>query len=490
MSYKHGVYVSEVPTSVVSPVEVDCSIPVIVGTAPVNMGDLSNVNKPKLFHTYTEAVAACGFIPAKEDATSGLKKYEYSISEFLYSQFSLFGIGPVMVINVLDPTKHKKTAETTKVTLNAGSGSVTVAETGILLDTVKLTGYNKDTDFIVSFDDDGNLVITSEVDAAGEFKVEVGKDVTFSAEKLDPSAVTVDDIVGGVDTEGNKTGMELITELDPRFNLVPGFILAPGYSSNATVAAVMAAKAANLNDQYRCVALVDIPTDQVKVYTDAPAWKSENNITDSTQRVFYGLLALDGVIYHQSTQYAGLSGQVDGNNDGVPVETASNKNYKMNAIVQADGKEIWLDLSQANYLNGQGIITALNGGDSGWTCWGWQTACYPANTDVKDADSAVRRMFDFLGNTLCKTYRQKVDKPTNRRQIDTVLDSVNMWLNGLVGEGKLLGARIEFLEDENPTTELLAGRTCFHVYYSPAPTNGAITFKPEYDTTYIATLFN
>ena len=49
MAYKHGVNVSEVPTSVIPPVTVDTAIPFIVGTAPVNMTDVEDVNKPHLF---------------------------------------------------------------------------------------------------------------------------------------------------------------------------------------------------------------------------------------------------------------------------------------------------------------------------------------------------------------------------------------------------------------------------------------------------------
>ncbi len=54
-----------------------------------------------------------------------------------------------------------------------------------------------------------------------------------------------------------------------------------------------------------------------------------------------------------------------------------------------------------------------------------------------------------------------------RRLIDTVLDSANIWLNGLVGMGYLLGARVEMLENENPLTNLMAGIIKLHVYMTP-----------------------
>ena len=127
MAYKHGVQISEVATSILPPVEVEAGIPFIVGCAPVNMTD-GEVNVPKLCYSYAEAVEAFGFVPAAADSSSGLNKYEYSISEFIYSQFALFGVAPVIIVNVLDPTKHKKTATTTNVTLSTSSGSATVAD--------------------------------------------------------------------------------------------------------------------------------------------------------------------------------------------------------------------------------------------------------------------------------------------------------------------------------------------------------------------------
>ena len=64
MAYKHGVYVSEVPTSILPAVTVDSAVPVIFGTAPVNMTDVTNVNRPVLCNSYEEFVAAFGFVPA------------------------------------------------------------------------------------------------------------------------------------------------------------------------------------------------------------------------------------------------------------------------------------------------------------------------------------------------------------------------------------------------------------------------------------------
>ena len=50
-SYKHGVYISEEGTPILPPVAVESAVPVIFGTAPVNMTDPTNINRPVLCNT-------------------------------------------------------------------------------------------------------------------------------------------------------------------------------------------------------------------------------------------------------------------------------------------------------------------------------------------------------------------------------------------------------------------------------------------------------
>lgn len=493
MAYKHGVQVSEVPTSILPPVQVSAGIPFIVGTAPINMADPTNINKPVLCYTYDEAVAAFGYVPPKLNTANGQKEYEYSISEFIYSQFALFGVAPVIIVNVLDPATHKITATATNVTLDASTGSATIAETGILPSSVTITGtgaaYVLDTDYAVTFNDDGHCVITSLKNTDGSFKCTTGTPLTFAAQKLSPAMVTAGDIVGGVDVSGKKSGFELVGECFPRFRLVPGILLAPGYSSSPTVAAVMATKAANINGVFSAPAvLVDVPTDTVARYSGVAEWKNNNNIVDPLQIVCWPKVSLDGVAFNMSTQMAGLIGQVDGDNDDVPYVSPSNKNFQMTAAIVASGDEVWLGKEEGEYLNSQGVVTALNF-IGGWKCWGNRTACYPGNTDVKDAFIPIRRMFGWIGNTLVQTFWQRIDYPLNRRQIDTIVDSVNIWLNGLTAKQYILGGRMEFLDTENPATDLMDGIARFHVYVTPPSPNRQIDFVLEYDVNYLQTLF-
>ncbi|MDT3416171.1 phage tail sheath protein FI [Brevibacillus aydinogluensis] len=484
MSFQHGVYGSEVPTSVLTPVEVNAGLPVVFGTAPINLASTQEyVNKPVLVYSYHEAEQALGYSDDWE---------KYTLCEFMDSHFSKFNMAPVVFVNVLDPKTHK-TTETDKSIPHANKVSK-INEEGILLDSlvVKLSEAGqplvKGTDYIASFDENGKVVITA---VEGGDIPGTQTSLVVSYDKLDPEAVTTTDIIGGVDgSTGEYTGLELINQVFPLFRMVPGQILAPGWSQDPVVAAVIKAKSSNINGVFRAISVVDLDSSSEGAdhYTKAPAWKNDNNYTDPLQIPCWPKVKLGDKVFHLSTQVAGVICKTDADHDDIPYVSPSNKNLQANAVVTESGAEVSLGLDQANYLNSQGIVTALNF-TGGYKLWGNHTAAYPAITDVKDSFIAVRRMFNWINNTLILTYFENVDDPTNRRLIDSVVDSVNLWLNGLTARGALLGGRVAFLSEENPTSDLLAGIVRFHLYLaSPIPAQ-AIQFTLEYDVSYLNTLF-
>jgi phage tail sheath protein FI len=184
-----------------------------------------------------------------------------------------------------------------------------------------------------------------------------------------------------------------------------------------------------------------------------------------------------------STQVAGVIASTDADY-GAPHVSPSNKGLQCDSLVTVAGGEVILSLEQANILNGGGVVTGLNF-MGGFKVWGNYTACYPTNQDVKDYFIPVSRMIDFVGNTLIRTFWGKLDEPMTRRFIDTVLDSCNIWLNGLTGSGYILGGRCEMLESENPTTNLMAGIVKLHVYVTPPSPAQEIDFVLEYDPSYV-----
>lgn len=481
MSYKHGVGTGEIPTAVTPPVVSTAGLPIVFGTAPVNEALNPKINIPVLCYSYAEAIESFGYSDDFEN---------YTLCEFIKSHFQLFGMAPVVLVNVLDPATHKTTKPESSATLIAGK--YVISELGVLLDTLVvkpsegLTAYIKGTDYAAEFDKNGKVVISRIV--GGAITTDTAS-IKIAFNHLNPSAVTKEEIIGGIDpTTGAGTGLELIGEIFPRFGLNAGIILSPKYSKDPEVAAVMNAKCNQINGAFEAISIVDIPTSTVKKYTDVNQYKNTNNLSSTSQIICWPMLKLGSSKYHMSTQLAGVINKVDSLNEGVPYVSPSNNNFVADGAILEDGTEIFLGKDMAAYLNGIGVVTALNF-IGGWKAWGNRTSVYPAVTDPKDAFIPLRRMFNWIRNTIVLSMWQKVDKPGNRRLIESVVDSLNIWFNGLKASGYILGGRVEFLREENPDTALMDGKYKFHVYVTPPTPARELDFVVEYDINYLAGLF-
>lgn len=481
MSYKHGVYVTEVPTSIIPPVKTEAGLPVIFGTAPIHLAaDREKANKPTLCYTYEEAVKAFGY---SENWKS------YTLCEAVYSQFALYNRAPVVLVNVLDPAKHKKDKKNETITFTDGIATISepvLIETLVLKTVEAAEPAKKGIDYEAAYDDDEHLIITALPD--GDFKKKTSAVADYSI--VDPSMVTADDIIGGIDAStGEKKGLETLNQVFPLTRLVPGIVMAPGWTHIPEVEAIMKAKAGNINEHFTAIVLVDVPCGEVKKYSDVPKWKNDHNYTGANEVLCWPMVKMGSHVYHMSTHLLGVMATTDSKDeDGIPYVSPSNKSMQIEGLCLEDGTEVVMEPEQGNYLNGQGIVTALNF-IGGWKTWGNNTACYPANTDAKDRFISSRRMVNWHAATFIQTYWSKVDDPANRRLIDTVVDSENIRLNGLVARQVLLGGRVEFLKDENSKTSLLDGKIKFHTYMMmPLPAED-ITNVIELDPSYFENLF-
>jgi hypothetical protein len=73
----------------------------------------------------------------------------------------------------------------------------------------------------------------------------------------------------------------------------------------------------------------------------------------------------------------------------------------------------------------------------------------------------------------------------SQRFIESIIDSVNIWLNGLVSEEHLLGGRVEFREEDNTLTALMGGKATFRIFMTPPSPAQEIEFVLEYDPSYV-----
>ncbi|MFC4403319.1 phage tail sheath family protein [Gracilibacillus xinjiangensis] len=474
MAYQHGVYIQENPTSIIPPLTANSGVQVVVGKSPIHLtaNPSEAVNKPIIAYSWKEAVDNLGY---SEDWKS------YNLCEVMDWNFKRVGVAPVIFINVLDPKKHTAAGTETQAIDN---GELTIETKGVLLDTLAVksqdgvTSYTKNTDYTVAFNDGGFPVVSVLEDGA----MATTNELQLEFDVLDPSLVDEADIIGGYDLAIEEySGMELIGQVYPRLGIVPGLILAPGYSHKIDVATVIDAKSELINGSFNCMNVLDIDSATVTSYQEAPSWKNNNAYTSNRSIVGWPKVKIGENMYWMSTVIAGLTSYTDARNDSVPYVSPSNKPLPINGTVLADGTEVFLDQTQANFLNGNGIVTAIN--INGWRLWGNNTAAYPSTTDPKDRFIAIRRVFDWWGNTFILTYFQKVDEPSNYRLIESVVDSENIRGNGFQARGQIAGARIEFRQEDNPITNILNGRIQFIQKIAAFPPAENIVNVLEFDPT-------
>lgn len=474
-----GVHIYEKATSISTPKVAAVSIPFVVGAAPVQSASKPvKSNAPVLATNWDEAVEKLGF---------SYDWKNYPLCEFMYSHFRLFGAQPVVFCNVLDPETMKKDVSQSEYPVTAHKVVLPVeAVANTIQVKVKAVGepqteqtLEEGTDYSVFYgrDETDAYVCYVELLEDGNAYEETTLYIAYTA--ADPAAVTVTDVADGVaNVDACLTAV----------GVVPDLICAPGWSHNSVVAAVMATKAEAINGLFKGKAVIDVDSSGsgVTEYSQLLAHKSENNLVDTNQILCWPMVQLGNYRFHLSTQLCGLMATVDTGNRGIPYESPSNKNLQMDACVLEDGTEVTLTWDQVNLMAGSwGIVTAVNFLDSGWVAKGNYTACYPGNMDVKDQFIPVSRMFDFIGNTLIRTFLSKLDKPMTTALRDSILQTCNIWLGGLCGSGYLYGARAELLASENPLTSLMDGIITLHVYNAPPVPAQEIDFILEYDVSYM-----
>lgn len=473
MAYYHGIKTSEIPTSLATPAEIATGITFAVGTAPVHLVDGENVNKLVYAGSYAEAVGALGY-------SDDWKKW--TLCEVINTHFVLYGVKPVIFVNVFDPKKHRKAADAVNLAFADGTAAL---PDGVLADSVVVksedgaTTYAENTDYTLVYDDGALIIEKTEGTSIS------GTTVSVEYYEADPGAVTADDIIGGIDAAtGEKSGMELLNSVYPKYNVVPEFVIAPGFSDNSALAAIMDTKASSINGLFKGKAIIDADCSEIRKYSDVYSWKSSKNISGSNQILCWPMLALGGAAYHFSSHYAALAALVDVDNGGFPSRSPSNKALKADSTVLADGSEIIIEHAEANVLNSNGIVSATNLAGR-FVLWGNETACYPADTDVKNYFVNINRMFGYLEQYIILTFWTKIDESMTPRLLNTIVDSINIQLNSLTAAGHLLGGRIEYSADENPVTDLMAGKAKFHLYVTPPSPAKELHYELEYDSSYV-----
>ncbi|MBS9775673.1 MAG: phage tail protein [Fusobacterium sp.] len=474
MAFLHGTRVKELETGL--KVFTDVAAPtVIVGTATVNMGDESCVNEPVLIQSPKDAAVYFG-------TTTNIKGF--TINEAIYLATNVYNTFPIIAINVLDPKKHKTAGSVQDLVLI--EDKVILKQTGIILNE-NLVIKDAATDVPLA-KEKYNLKFNNE----GHLEVEVTQrdsttKISVDYEYADPKKVTENDVIGNINPETlEASGLQALKEIFPKFSMIPACVIAPDFATSK-IAVALDAKSQIISNKWASFSIPELPKD-IK-YGEAVSYKKQKNYIDTDQLICFGVPYLDKEVFKMSTVAALHMQAVDSMNDGIPYESPSNKNIKMHGIgYYSDGnfKKLNLDETEANQLGANGICTILTR-SNGTVFWGNRTSVYQpgGNTDPKDIWIPVKRMFKYIGNTLMLNNENEVDKPMTPARAKSIETNANVWLASLVAQGKLLGAKVAFLPEENSEQDMSNGRYKWHVYIGSVIPGESLEFILEYDGKYL-----
>ncbi|MGI5839286.1 MAG: phage tail sheath family protein [bacterium] len=469
--YKHGAYANLLPTQDFIPPAGVGTLPVYFGVAPVHqlMDYAGKVNKPILVRSFSEAVARAGYNDGNWT--------DFDLCEAVYAHFrnGIGPIGPIILVNVLNPDTMKIEDQQAAVTLIGGQGYI--ENDKVILKTCAIADKVLGTDFSVEYTPDGSKVFLKDLTGT------LVSPVTVSFDEVDLSAVTSAEVINGIDT-----GLPLVY---PTHNLVPTILDAPVWSDIPSVDAALKAAAQQINGHWYAWVNSNLSRGASSDTIDeAIDWKAANGYTGAGEAPAWPMAKNGDRLFHLSTLATVTMQRVDFGNDNIPYETPSNKPVDITGICLEDGTELIFDQIEANRLNAAGIRTAIYWGGR-WVLWGPHTGAFidGGDLDARDKfDSSVRMMYHIM-NTFQRRYGAEVDKPFNRARVDTILNDFQEWLDSLIARGAILAGTVSFNETSNLTSDIAEGDFVFDVATTTTPPGKSITAKVQYTAAGLTALF-
>lgn len=477
--YLYGAYGHLANTVAQSAVQAGTT-PVYFGVAPVHLvrgyKEAGTVNSPIKISEYTEAQRKLGY-----SADWGA----FSLCEVFNAHFnnSKGNIGPIYVINVLNPDYHRKDAETEKTLVFANGRAEFVSDT-IILDTLKIEKPEPESDpeYYVEGEDfalDYNYTKNSVIITSLKDDDPISGSVNITYWEADDEKVTPYDIIGGVTSSGEYSGIGALALLYQREFAVANILAAPGWSHYPEVYNALISASQKINGHWDAFVLADIPLVEdgtaaaIDTIEKAVKWKTDHAYTNERSKVFWPE-ALDNVgnAYHLSTLASVELMRADFSHNSVPMETCGNKSVPViKQYFGANSVNNGFDQQQGKNLTSKGICTVVAWAGE-WVLWGDHTAAYTygAEVDPRAIFDVSMRMLMHITNSFQREWSPKIDKPMDRALKDQIINREQEKLDSYVAIGALIGnPRVLFLESQNSTVDIMNGDFRWDIDVTPTP---------------------
>lgn len=439
---------------------------VYIGTAPVNQveGGAANVNKPIVVHNIAEARKCFGY---SDDWAS------FTLCEAMHVHLELNGVGPLVLINVLDPAKHKEENKITQSLAPAnGRIIITVAEK-VWLDSLEIEGKEKGEDYTVAYNADKQQIVIQEVES-GALGTEA---LSVSFELVKPEGVTAADVIGESDGLGLNTGIFAVKNVYNLTGYIPAYLAAPGFSSLPEVNTALNQNSLKAAGHWFGYVFADLPIvdgdGTALTMATAAEWKAANGYIQEGETAYFPMIeGVDGNYYHISVLSAANLQALLLEYDGIPWHTASNTECSIikNLYMGEDNAGRVYDVEIINkYLNANGIASAAFVGGR-WAIWGCHSADYSqenaGNINVAETN---RMMLNYIVNDFQHRHAADVDKPMSMNDIQAVVAEEQTRLDALLKIGALTYGVVSANATADDMSDLIQGDYSFSFKVTTTP---------------------
>ncbi|OSN03196.1 phage tail protein [Lonsdalea iberica] len=467
-NYLHGVETVEVETGARPIKTVKSAVIGLIGTAP--MGPVNDVT---LCVSETNA------------AQFGSQVSGFTIPQALDAIYD-HGAGTVLVINVLDPVKHKTSVSNASVTFDStGVAQLVnpVVSNLVLRKSDDAQPYVEGQDYTLDAQ-------TGKITRVGT-NIDSGSTVIASYDFADPTKVTAADIIGSVNEAGNRTGMKLLNDTYNAFGFFAKILIAPVYCTQTSIVTELV----SLADKLGAVAYVDAPigtTFQQAISGRGPTGTINFNTSSDRVKLCYPHVKVYDANTNSerleplSQRAAGLRAKVD-NEKGYWWSSSNQEISGITGVERQLSAMIDDPNCEVNLLNEQGITTVFNSYGSGLRLWGNRQAAWPSVTHMRNFEN-VRRTADVINESIRYFSTQFIDQPISQALIDALTESVNAYGRTLIGNGALLGFKCWYDAARNEETELAAGHVLLSYKFTPPPPLERLSYESEITSEYLVTL--
>ncbi|MFJ4141420.1 phage tail sheath subtilisin-like domain-containing protein [Pseudomonas sp. NPDC089734] len=469
-NYLHGIETIEISRGPRAIRGVKSAVIALVGTAPTGP-----VNAVTLSLNDTDGAK---FGPGDLDG--------FSIPKALEGIYD-FGAGTVLVVNVLDPLIHR-----TNVVGQARSfGDNERLKLGHgALQALVVKPANNGAEYAVDVDYTVDM-LTGQVTRLSKGSIPANGAILADYTHADPSKVMLADIVGAVNIAGQRSGIKAFADSYNELGFFAKIYIAPGYSQLTAISTELIAAATQVGG----VAYIDAPigtTVQQCIAGRGPAGVINFNTSSDRVRLCYphvkvldtatGLERLEPL----SIRAAGLRAKID-NDKGYWWSSSNQELLGVIGLERPLTARVDDASSEVNLLNENGITTVFNSFGTGLRLWGNRTAAWPTVTEMRNFEN-VRRTKDIVDESIRYSSLQFVDMPITDALIDSITESVNLFLRKLIGDSALVGGECWYDQARNPQTELELGHVLFNYKMTvPLPFERG-TFETEITGEYLVNL--